>query len=200
MTYNSTIVKDIGVTDTNVLCAALLHDTLEDTKATEQEITEKFNSQVTCLVKWVTSDNEKIIQLGNEQFELYQKQSDQCITIGIANDLKEWLPNVSNEQVQKRMGKALYLTDKLNRMDTDASLVKLSDRIDNLSDIVLPTSQVEDASKHRFMIEYWAESKYMLQNLNSERFSSEHHQILVTLLKDKLTEIEAAMHKYIKHE
>ena len=40
--------------DRNTVCAALLHDTLEDTHATKEEIAELFNSDIANLVDGVT--------------------------------------------------------------------------------------------------------------------------------------------------
>lgn len=40
--------------DRNTVCAALLHDTLEDTRATKEEIAELFNSDIAALVDGVT--------------------------------------------------------------------------------------------------------------------------------------------------
>ena len=36
------ILKDAGITDAKILCGALLHDTVEDTETTFEEIEEKF--------------------------------------------------------------------------------------------------------------------------------------------------------------
>jgi len=44
-----------GITDSNALIAALLHDTLEDTDATPAEIGEKFGTQVLALVQDLTN-------------------------------------------------------------------------------------------------------------------------------------------------
>ena len=46
-----------NVGDINVLTAAILHDTLEDTDATPEEIEEKFGNKVLKLVLEVTDDN-----------------------------------------------------------------------------------------------------------------------------------------------
>ena len=44
------------VNDYNTLIAALLHDTVEDTDATEDEITEKFGEKIASIVMEVTDD------------------------------------------------------------------------------------------------------------------------------------------------
>ena len=45
-----------GITDTNVLCAALLHDTAEDTQTTPEELTEQFGKAIRDIVMEVTDD------------------------------------------------------------------------------------------------------------------------------------------------
>src|SRR3990170_4725290 len=45
---------DFGVTDSSVLIAGLLHDTLEDTSATYEEIEETFSKEVADLVQEVS--------------------------------------------------------------------------------------------------------------------------------------------------
>ena len=41
--------------DTDTLCAGLLHDTLEDTKSTKQDIAHEFNNEIAELVDGVTN-------------------------------------------------------------------------------------------------------------------------------------------------
>jgi guanosine-3',5'-bis(diphosphate) 3'-pyrophosphohydrolase len=45
-----------GVSDINVLCAAILHDTLEDTSATRPELAEHFGEKICHIVIEVTDD------------------------------------------------------------------------------------------------------------------------------------------------
>ncbi len=45
-----------GIVNNDVLCAAILHDTIEDTDTTEQELREKFGRKVTGIVLEVTDD------------------------------------------------------------------------------------------------------------------------------------------------
>jgi guanosine-3',5'-bis(diphosphate) 3'-pyrophosphohydrolase len=50
------ILSDAGVTDLNTLMGALLHDTVEDTDTTFEEIEEHFGSDVRKIVAEVTDD------------------------------------------------------------------------------------------------------------------------------------------------
>jgi len=45
-----------GVTDPVILCAALLHDTVEDTETTVEELQEKFGQKIAAIVAEVTDD------------------------------------------------------------------------------------------------------------------------------------------------
>ncbi len=64
----TTLWKIGGIREINTLMAALLHDTLEDTNTTEQEILEQFGEEVLSLVKEVTDD----INLPKQQRKLTQ--------------------------------------------------------------------------------------------------------------------------------
>lgn len=50
------LVNDGGVTDVNVIAAALLHDTVEDTDTSSNEISATFGIEVCLLVSEVTDD------------------------------------------------------------------------------------------------------------------------------------------------
>lgn len=45
-----------GITDINTICAALLHDTIEDTETTPDELTATFGEEVSDIVMEVTDD------------------------------------------------------------------------------------------------------------------------------------------------
>lgn len=47
-----------GVQDAATLCAALLHDTLEDTQTTAQELEEHFGAEIAAIVMEVTDDKD----------------------------------------------------------------------------------------------------------------------------------------------
>jgi guanosine-3',5'-bis(diphosphate) 3'-pyrophosphohydrolase len=50
------LVNEGGVTDVEVLCAALLHDTVEDTATTPQELAQAFGARIAGIVAEVTDD------------------------------------------------------------------------------------------------------------------------------------------------
>jgi len=50
------LVNEGGVSDVEVLCAALLHDTVEDTDTTPQELEAVFGSRIARIVAEVTDD------------------------------------------------------------------------------------------------------------------------------------------------
>ena len=58
----STLAVEGGVTDPEVIAAALLHDTLEDTQTTASELREAFGRRVADMVEEVTDDPD----LGND--------------------------------------------------------------------------------------------------------------------------------------
>jgi guanosine-3',5'-bis(diphosphate) 3'-pyrophosphohydrolase len=50
------LVNEGGVTDVEVLCAALLHDTVEDTATTREELENAFGTKIARIVAEVTDD------------------------------------------------------------------------------------------------------------------------------------------------
>ena len=70
--------------DVDTICAGLLHDTLEDTVITKEEITEEFNSEVAKLVDGVT----KISKLKYMTKEKVLAKSHQKILLAMAKDVR----------------------------------------------------------------------------------------------------------------
>jgi guanosine-3',5'-bis(diphosphate) 3'-pyrophosphohydrolase len=89
------LVNEAGVTDVEVIAAALLHDTIEDTETTAEELDQAFGSRIRRIVEEVTDD------------QMLEKQ----------------------ERKRMQILHAPHLSDQ-------ARLVKLSDKICNLRDIV----------------------------------------------------------------
>ena len=93
-----------GVTDDAILCAAALHDVVEETDGTSQEVHAKFGGKVGKLVDELTR-----YEPGPEE------------TAGMSKD-EIWTL------------RARYLLDEIAAMSPEAQIVKLADRIANLRD------------------------------------------------------------------
>lgn len=52
----SILAVEAGIDDSDTLCAALLHDTLEDTETSTEELVETFGDEIAALVQEVTDD------------------------------------------------------------------------------------------------------------------------------------------------
>jgi guanosine-3',5'-bis(diphosphate) 3'-pyrophosphohydrolase len=50
------LANEGGISDPAVICAALLHDTVEDTQTTFQELEQEFGAEITNIVREVTDD------------------------------------------------------------------------------------------------------------------------------------------------
>ena len=110
------IISKIGnVEDSEVLSAALLHDTLEDTKTTSEELIDNFGERVCSLVQEVTDD--------------------------------KTLPKLERKQRQ---------IDHAKEISRDAAIIKLGDKIANVTDITNTPPTGWDSNRR---LEYfdWAE-------------------------------------------
>ena len=132
------ILRNIGVKDVEVLIAALLHDTIEDTKVTYNNIKKEFNKNTADLVKSVSSDKKKI----------------------------------------KIMGKPEYLLNKMINISDNALLIKLADRLQNLSDI-----NSVDKSFAEKMIN---QTTFILQSLREKRKLTNFHKKLIRLINKQM--------------
>lgn len=121
-----------------LISAALLHDTLEDTSASEKELTKKFGELITSLVKELTTD------------------------------VKE----------KNKLGKREYLTQKMIKMSNWALLIKLADRLDNVSDL-------KNATKE-FQKNYIEETVFILENLKEKRKLTETQNKLLRKIELQL--------------
>jgi guanosine-3',5'-bis(diphosphate) 3'-pyrophosphohydrolase len=115
------ILAQRWVIDENVLCAAILHDTIEDTETTVDELQEHFGEKITSIVLEVTDD---------KSFEKSLRKQKQV----------EHAASISHE----------------------AKLVKLADKIANITDIINtpPADWSTDRKK-----EYFEWAKAVVDNL-----------------------------------
>lgn len=117
-----------------LIIVALLHDTLEDTNTTEEDIKGYFGTLVASLVMELTSD-----------------------------------------KGYKGFAKTMYLIDKINGMSSWAKVIKLCDRLDNVSDFVFcPKS---------FVDKYKTETGAILVGLEAEKLTDTHKRIITDIKK-----------------
>lgn len=122
-----------------LVAAAILHDTLEDTNTTFKTLERKFGKLVASLVQELTSDKEHMILAG---------------------------------------GKEKYLAEKLKKMSSWALVIKLLDRLDNVSDFEIAPS--------KFIDKYTRETVYILNELEGHRKLSGTQQKIIKLIRQKL--------------
>lgn len=87
----------------------------------------------------------------------------------------------SSTYVPKLIGKQLYLAHKMRYMSSYALVIKLADRLDNLSDI---TSLPEEKLKKTFF-----DSIYMINYIENKRILTESQSNLVNAIREKLNQI-----------
>lgn len=125
-----------------VAISALLHDTLEDTNTTFEEIDRCFGKRVAENVLALTNDKNQVVLLGKQE----------------------------------------YLAQKINTLSEEQLLIKLADRLDNVSDLRENDSWSRNYANQTFHVffEVLDKSKLgdrhlVLLNLISERISSIMH-------------------------
>ena len=95
------LVVGAGVTDTDVLAAAVLHDVVEDTPVSNEELAERFGPRVAELVGWVT-----IPQPGRGEDRAEVKQASLRRLAGAPKDavLVKLADRLSNVQTLRNLG------------------------------------------------------------------------------------------------
>ena len=126
------IISEIGnVEGPEVLAEALLHDTLEDTKTTPEELIDNFGERVCNLVQEVTDD--------------------------------KTLPKLERKQRQ---------IDHAKEISKDAALIKLGDKISNVTDIT--NTPPADWDRNR-RLEYFEWAEKVINNCPKVNKKLENH-------------------------
>lgn len=136
ITHPEAVAKIVSsyLSNENVIAACYLHDCLEDTDTTYEEIEKEFGKVVANLVLELTSDESKIKEIGD---------------------------------------KGKYLSDKMNKMSDSALIIKLADRLHNISDF-------ENANPS-WIDKYKKQTEYIIKNLRP--LTTIQSKIAVEILK-----------------
>ena len=141
-------LKALGVTDEDVLCSGWLHDTIEDTGATFDDIYSRFGKRVAVLVSTLSKDN---AMPKKEREQLYVKQLKESSLdakliklCDISSNLKDITNSkMSKNQKKKTINKILnYLRVIKNDIsDNKASYPKLVNIIQGINDVLQKNGQ-----------------------------------------------------------
>jgi (p)ppGpp synthase/HD superfamily hydrolase len=87
----------------------------------------------------------------------------------------------TDEEKKKLVGKTEYLKQKMTNMSSWALVIKLADRLDNVSDL--------SNANEKFRTKYKKETEDILNHLEKNRKLSETQKRLIVAIKEKLSEL-----------
>lgn len=122
------LCNEVHITDVNVICAALLHDTVEDTETTAEELTREFGECICNIVMEVTDD--KTIEARQKRKQLQVEHashiSDQAKLLKLADKISNLRdlandppPNWSLERRREYFDWAKRVIDQLRGTHTE---------------------------------------------------------------------------------
>jgi (p)ppGpp synthase/HD superfamily hydrolase len=98
---------------TEILCAAILHDCLEDTALTFEKIAKEFTSLVAGLVQELTNDEAEIARVG--KLEYHKKKLVGISSYALYIKLADRLHNVSDQPSEKMVVETIVLMEHLRK-------------------------------------------------------------------------------------
>ncbi len=135
-------LKSIGITDEDILCAGWLHDALEDTNTTFDELSERFGQKTALLVLSVTKDE----SLPNKEKELQYTKLLRTAPIeaklvklcDISANLKDMDNSMSKTKKKKTVNKKIHylriIKNDLAQHTTEYPKIKLL--VDGINQII----------------------------------------------------------------
>ena len=171
--------------DVATIEAALLHDTIEDTDATEEEVSEKFGKEVTSLVLGLTKIN-KLNYNGENEATIANHRK---ILVGLSEDVRVIIIKLADRLHNMRTLWALSeKRQKANAKETIDILIPIAERLG----INTLNSELQDLS-----LRYWKPDVYfsIVQKLNQSKVERDN---TVQEMMNKVSELLAEHN--IKHE
>ena len=158
-------------TDTETICAGLLHDVLEDTTITYDEIKEKFGKEVLKIVEGVTKLNRlNFLSKRQELAENFRK-----LFLAIASDVRVVL---------------VKLADRLHNMST---LEHLSPQ--KQKDIASETMEIFAPLANRFGLNYF---KWRLEDLAFKYLNPDDYRRIEEIVRENRNTREAYLNRIVK--
>jgi (p)ppGpp synthase/HD superfamily hydrolase len=119
------ILRKLKIKDREILTATILHDTLEDTPTTYNEIKKEFGTAVADLVKEVTSMDKMLQIMGKPNYlaDKMIKMSDKALTIKLADRYHNIIDMKSSSKgfIEKTLNQTYFI---LKRLRNDRNLNK----------------------------------------------------------------------------
>lgn len=178
------ILTDINA-DAACLTAALLHDTIEDTDSTKEEITDLFGEEVALLVDGVTKINRLHFSNAGEQMAANQRK----ILVGLSEDVRVIIIKLADRLHNMR---TLYVMpeerQKKKARETLEILTPVADRL-GINKI---KSELEDLSLRYLKPEVYFD---IVEKLNAKKTEMDED------VNDMLLEVSSLLNEHhIKHE
>ncbi len=178
------ILTDINA-DATCLAAALLHDTIEDSDSTKEEVTELFGSDVALLVDGVTKINRLHFSNAGEQMAANQRK----ILVGLSEDVRVIIIKLADRLHNMR---TLYVMpeerQKKKARETLEILTPVADRL-GINKI---KSELEDLSLRYLKPDVYFD---IVEKLNAKKTEMDED------VNDMLKEVSSLLNEHhIKHE
>ena len=141
-------LKNLGITDEDVLCAAWLHDTIEETDATFDDIEQRFGSQVAVMVLSLSKDPKLSKKEKERQYIEQLKNASwhaQLIKLcDIASNLKDmkdssWSKSKKKKYVKKKLFNLNVIKQGLTQNKTKVPSIQRI--IDGINDVLISYGQ-----------------------------------------------------------
>jgi (p)ppGpp synthase/HD superfamily hydrolase len=97
----------------DLICASLLHDTLEDTETSFEELNKHFGPLVASLVFELSNDNEEIKKIGKRDYQLNKMRGMSSYALVIK--LADRLANITDNPTEKMKEDTLYILKELSK-------------------------------------------------------------------------------------
>ena len=148
--------------DTDTICAGLLHDVLEDTSATKEELANLFNETIATLVDGVTKINDLRVSTENDYLTSYYKK----IIVGMSSDVRVIIVKLADRLHNMRTLFAIPLDrQKVKAKETLEILAPIAHRL-GMHQI---KSELEDLSLRYLKQDVYYDVVERLNNSKTER-------------------------------